>query len=93
MTRRHVVWGGLLFSISLAGVAAARGTRLCHVSSSGAPPQTIEVTQAADVQLHLAHGDVIGNCTDPGVCSAVCDARQMIGDAGSRPRRMRPMTS
>lgn len=73
MTRGPVVWGGLLLSVVLAGAAHARGTRLCHVSSSGAPPQTIEVTQAADVQLHLAHGDVIGSCTDPAVCSAVCD--------------------
>src|SRR5262249_50855644 len=72
MKRRSFVWSALLLSVSLAGVADARGTRLCHVSP-GAPPQTIEVTQAADVQLHLGHGDVIGSCTDPAVCSAVCD--------------------
>src|SRR5262249_49411194 len=54
------------------GVADAGRTKLCHVSP-GAQPQTIEVTQPADVQLHLPHGDVTGSCTDPAVCSAVCD--------------------
>src|SRR5262249_21335016 len=72
MIRRSFGWGVLFLSLSLAGVAHARGTtRLCHVSP-GAQPQTIEVAPA-DVQMHLAHGDAVGNCTDPAVCSAVCD--------------------
>src|SRR5262249_42980181 len=72
MTRRSVVWVALLFSVSLPGVAGARSTtRLCHVSP-GAQPQSIEVAPA-DVPTHLAHGDAVGNCTDPAVCSAVCD--------------------
>jgi len=72
MMRRSLAWSALLVSVSLTGVADAGRTKLCHVSP-GAQPQTIEVMQAADVQLHLAHGDVIGSCTDPAVCSAVCN--------------------
>jgi Dictyostelium (slime mold) repeat len=72
MMRRSIAWGALLLSFSLASVASARDTRLCHVSP-GAPPQTLDVAKPADVQMHLGHGDVLGPCNDAAVCNAACD--------------------
>src|SRR5262249_5213901 len=64
-------WGALLLCFPLTTVASAGRTRLCHVSNGVG--ETIELTNPADVQMHLAHGDVLGNCRDAAVCTAACD--------------------